>query len=333
MITIAKGCTCKALQALTLVVVLLIDAGRVVLTRPWRALVDVDLTVVALEARHTEAVELHHSVQADGSVLTGLRQTFIHILLTGASLIPLCTHTFKALWAQYAGPIVPAGLIDAVGHMCEAVRPAEPSGTPAEVPVQLVHAHRPWVRAGVAQALIHLLRAVITCESVRADAVVLRGAGSAGAVFTRSKGASVIELITVFAHVSHPLFGTDAGIIITSVHTGSSILAGCRQACGRCGRAESSWKTNQRQVNTSICLWADPLRPAESWDGLMPDGLVVFVDVFSEASSVDLKDDSWNKDVAGVLLDVLNLIVWPCLFPISLLLPFVPFRCHSPSDH
>ena len=66
------GCTCKAHQALTLIVVLLIDAGGVVLTGSRSTLVNVDFTVITLKTRYTEAVELCHSVYTDGSILTGL---------------------------------------------------------------------------------------------------------------------------------------------------------------------------------------------------------------------------------------------------------------------
>lgn len=126
--------------------------------------------------------------------------------------------------------MVPAGFIDAVSHMCLAVLSSVPIRTPAEVSVQLVYTQIARLGAGVALAFVHLFCAVITCESVWANAVVFCAARGVGAVFTWRKGAGIIELITVFAHVSYPLSGTDAGVIIHGVHTGSAILAGCRQA-------------------------------------------------------------------------------------------------------
>lgn len=61
--------TCVAREALAHVAIHLVEAGAVVLAGPGRALVDVDVAVVSLEAGHTEAAVAVHPVAADGSVL------------------------------------------------------------------------------------------------------------------------------------------------------------------------------------------------------------------------------------------------------------------------
>lgn len=245
-VCVTFGCTCEAHQAFTLVVVLLIDAGGVVLTGSWRALVDVNFAVVALKPWHAEAVILCHSVHTDSSILTGHWFTLIDIFLTGVPLKPWCTLAFKALWLQYTSPLVLAGFIDAVSHMRLAILSSVPNRTPAEVSVQLVYAQRARLCARVALTFIHLLCAVISYESVRADAVVICGAGDAGAVFAWSKWAGIIELITVFAHVSDPVSSTDAGVVIHGVHAGSSVLTGSRQTFVWCGWAKDSWKIEEK---------------------------------------------------------------------------------------
>lgn len=218
--------TCEALQALTLVVVLLVDTGGVVLTGPRRTLVDVDLTVVSLEARHAEALERGHSVYTDGSVLTRLRQTLVHVLLAGLPLEPRRAAALEAFRSQHAAPVVPAGFVHAVGYVRLAVLSSEPRWTPAEVSVELIHAHGAGLGAGATRALVHLLGAVVPRQSVRTLAVVLRRTRDAGAVLARRKGARVVEFVAFFAHVPDPVPGADAGVVVHGVHAGSSVVAG-----------------------------------------------------------------------------------------------------------
>ncbi|KAF3848675.1 hypothetical protein F7725_015172 [Dissostichus mawsoni] len=121
--------------------------------------------------------------------------------------------------SQQTRAIVPAGFIDAVGHVCPAVLSSEAFRTSAEVSVQLVHTQGLGLRAGVTLTLVHLLCAVITCHTIRADAVILCFPRGAGAVSTWSEGAGVIQFFAVFAHVSNTVFGTDTGVVVHVVHT------------------------------------------------------------------------------------------------------------------
>lgn len=162
--------TCKSEQTLALVVILLVDAGGVVLARPRRALVDVNLTVVSLETRHAEAVELRHSVHTNGSVLARLRRTLVRILRASLALESRRAVTLETVRLQLAGSVVPAGSVHAVGHTCPALASTVSLGTPAEIPIGSVHAQGTGCAAGVARALVHFLRAVVARESVRADA-------------------------------------------------------------------------------------------------------------------------------------------------------------------
>lgn len=232
--------TCEALQALTLVVVLLIDAGAVVLAGPRGALVDVDLAGVTLETGDAEAAELRLAVHADGPVLAGLRGALVHVALAGLPFEPRRAEAPEALRAQHAGPVAPAGPVDAVRHARPAAPPAVASGTPAEVPVGLVHAQGAGPGARVALALVHLLGAVLARESVGADAAVPRGAGRAGAILAGREGAGVVQLVAVLAHVSDPVLGTDAGVVVHGVHAGGSVVAGRGQTPVRRGIAEDS---------------------------------------------------------------------------------------------
>ncbi|KAF3848621.1 hypothetical protein F7725_015118 [Dissostichus mawsoni] len=164
----------------------------------------------------------------------------VHIFLTRLPLEARCTAALKALSSQQTRAIVPAGFIDAVGHVCPAVLSSEAFRTSAEVSVQLVHTQGLGLRAGVTLTLVHLLCAVITCHTIRADAVILCFPRGAGAVSTWSEGAGVIQFFAVFAHVSNTVFGTDTGVVVHVVHTGSCILAGCRETIICSGVAEYS---------------------------------------------------------------------------------------------
>lgn len=128
-----------------------------------------------------------------------------------------------------------ARAVDTVGHLSLAVLSSETCGTPAEVAVELVDALSMGFIARVAVALIHFHSAVITGEPVRADTVVFCHARSAGTFIAGSKGAGIVQLITVFAHVADLLPGAEAGIVVHGVHTGGPIVAGPRQALVRGG--------------------------------------------------------------------------------------------------
>lgn len=242
--------TCEPQQALALVVVLLVDAGGVVLAGPRRTLVDVDLAGGSLETRNAEAVELCHPVDANGSILAGLRPTLVHIFCAGLALESWCAAALEAFWLQVAGSVVLAGQVQTVAHVGPALPSSESLRTPAEVPIELVHAQRAGCEAGVAGTLIHFLGAVVPREPVQAAAGVLCGSRGAGAVLTQGEGAGVVELVAVLAHVPDALRGTDAGVVVHSVHAGGPVLAGRRQTPVRRGRAQGSWKqtskTNQR---------------------------------------------------------------------------------------
>lgn len=138
-----------------------------------------------------------------------------------------------------------AGFINAVSHMCLAVPSSIPSRTSAKVAIQLIYAQRARLGARIALTLVHLLCAVITCQSIWTDAAVFCGARGAAAFLTGGKRAGIVEFITVFAHVSHPLCGTDAGVVVHCVHTDGSIPAGSRQAFVCCGCAQCSWNTEE----------------------------------------------------------------------------------------
>lgn len=210
--------------------ILLVDAGGVVLAGSRCTLVDVDLTVVSLETRHTEAVELCHCVHADGSVLAGLRRTLVHIFRAGLAVKSRRAVALETLWLQLAGSVVLAGSVHAVGHTCSALPSSISLRTPAEIPIGPVHTQRAGRVAGVALALVDFLCAVVARESVRADAGVPCRSRDAGAIFTWCKRASVVQLVTVLPHVSHTLRGTDAGVVVHGVHARRSVVAGRRQA-------------------------------------------------------------------------------------------------------
>lgn len=73
--------TCVAGQTLANVMVYLVEAGAVVLTRSGGAFVDVNFAAVALKSRHTEATVFVDAVEADGSVLAGVGGALVDLLL------------------------------------------------------------------------------------------------------------------------------------------------------------------------------------------------------------------------------------------------------------
>ena len=68
--------------------------------------------------------------------------------------------------------------------------------------------------------------------------MVLRRARYAGAVVAGGEKASVVELVTVLAHVADPVLGAEADVVVHVVHAGGSVAAGCGQALVRGGVAE-----------------------------------------------------------------------------------------------
>lgn len=238
--------TCESQQTLALVVVLLVDARGVVLARPGRALVDVNLARVPLEAGHAEAVELCHPVHANGSVLAGLRRALVHVVRARLALESRRAAALEALRLQMAGGVVAARPVRAVGHACPALASAVSLGAPAEIAVGSVHAQGTGCAAGVARALVHFLGAVVAREAVRADAGVLRRARGAGAVLARRERAGVVELVAVFPHVPDALGGTEARVVVHGVHAGRAVAAGRGQALLRRGCAKYSFKQRSR---------------------------------------------------------------------------------------
>ena len=88
----------EAFKTFTLVVVLLVDAGGVVLAGTRRTLIDVKLAVVALETGHAKAVELGHPVHTDRPVLTRVGRALVHVLLAVPPFEPHRTLAPEALW-------------------------------------------------------------------------------------------------------------------------------------------------------------------------------------------------------------------------------------------
>lgn len=80
--------TFKAWSTLTPVVIHLIQARAIVLTRSGGTLIDVQVTVVALESRHTEALVGTDPIFADGSILAGLRLALVDVFLTVRPFVP-----------------------------------------------------------------------------------------------------------------------------------------------------------------------------------------------------------------------------------------------------
>lgn len=234
--------TCKSQQALALVVILLVDAGGVVLAGPRRTLVDVNLTGVSLEAGHAEALKLCYSIHANCSVLAGLRRALVHIFRARLAFKSRRTAALEPVWLQLAGSVVSARPVHAVGHACPALASSVSLRTPAEIPIGSVHAQGAGGAAGVARALVHFLCAVVARESIRAHAGVLCRSRRAGAVFARRERAGVVELVTVFPHVSNALRGTDAGVVVHCVHAGRPVGAGRRQTLVRRGCAKDTFK-------------------------------------------------------------------------------------------
>ena len=150
------------METFTRVVVLLVDAGGVVLAGPRRTLVDVKLAVVALETGHAEAVELGHPVHTDGPVLTRVGRALVHVLFAVPPFVPRRTLTPKALGEQCAVAVVLAGRVHAVCDARFAVDSAVPGRTPAEVAVELIHAEGPRCGTRVALAFVYVLGAVVT---------------------------------------------------------------------------------------------------------------------------------------------------------------------------
>ena len=114
--------------------------------------------------------------------------------------------------------------------MCFAVISAVPGRAPAKVAVELVHADGTRFGTWIALAFVYVLGAVVAGQSVRAHAVVLRGARYAGAVVAGVEKTSVVELVTILAHVADPVPGAEAGVVVHVVHAGGSVAAGRRQA-------------------------------------------------------------------------------------------------------
>lgn len=88
----------------------LIHAGAVVLTGMGGALVDVQVAVITLKSRHTEALVAINAVPANGSVLTGLRLAFIYVRLTLVALVTGDTLTPEpGVRDIYTGATIPTG--------------------------------------------------------------------------------------------------------------------------------------------------------------------------------------------------------------------------------
>ena len=73
-------------------------------------------------------------------------------------------------------------MVHAVRDVRLAVFPPVPGGAATEVAVQLVNAFKTGLEARVAVTFVDFFSAVLSGESVRADAVMFRGAWSAGTV-------------------------------------------------------------------------------------------------------------------------------------------------------
>lgn len=80
---------------------------------PRGTFVDIYLTVVALEARHTEAAVVVDSVQADGTILAWAGGTFIHILFTVGPDMARLAFTGIPSSTLDTGTIVAAGIAGA----------------------------------------------------------------------------------------------------------------------------------------------------------------------------------------------------------------------------
>lgn len=80
--------------------------------------------------------------------------------------------------------------------------------------------------ARVALTFIHILGAVEPCETIWAVAGELVSPRLAGTVGAWCHDTGIIQLITVFAHVPHWSFGTQAHIVTQMVKTCGTIVAG-----------------------------------------------------------------------------------------------------------
>lgn len=89
----------------------LIHACAIVQAGSGSTLIDVQVTMVPLKSRHTEALVAINPIFTDGSVLTGLRLALIDVLLTVAALVPSSTLALvPSVWDIHASATILARL-------------------------------------------------------------------------------------------------------------------------------------------------------------------------------------------------------------------------------
>lgn len=238
--------TCEAWSTLTPVPIHLVHACAVVLTGSGSTLVDVQVTVITLKSRHTEALVAINSISTDGSVLTRLRLAFIYVHIAVCPLVPISTLTLGPnIRNVCTSAAILTGLLWTHGHVLLAGLSSWPKGAVTGVSIDSVDAQWAGACTGVTLTFIYILAAVEACETIRAVAGELSGAERAGAVGACCCDTGVIQLSTVYAHIPHWSLRADAHIVTQVVKTRGSILAWKWQTLVCCRCAQKTWNKKQ----------------------------------------------------------------------------------------
>lgn len=211
--------TCVAGRALAGVVVPAVEAGPVVPAGPGGALVDVDLAVGALEARHAEAAVLVGLVQAEGAVPAGAGGALARLLLAAGPRVAGRAEAGEGPAPLAAGAAVQAGLAGAGGGGGLGLAGVALGGLGAR-PVRLRAGA--GLAAGAPGAAVRSGRARLAeaAEAQQAGGPAAEPAGRAG-----EGGAGVVEGLAVSAHERQGLLRAEAVVATLQVQAGPAVPA------------------------------------------------------------------------------------------------------------
>lgn len=194
------------------------------LARPGGTFVDVYLTVVALEARHTEAAVVIDSIQADGTILAWAGGTFIHILLTMGPNMARLAFTGVPSSTLNTGTIVVARIAGAKrGLNLAAVfilaLAAISIGNCDALKMRL------WTRAGLTCISFRITAKTFEVWPTEAGEIQLARDSTANPVrWTSISTTCIIQEFTVPSHVGQRILRTEAPVASFCILTGTSIL-------------------------------------------------------------------------------------------------------------
>lgn len=241
--------TCEACGTFTPVEIHLVHACAVVLTGTGSTFIDVQITVIALKSRHTEALVAINAVPANGSILTRFWLAFIYVDLTLVPLVASSTLTPGPIIRDiYTNATMLTEPLWACGNIFQAALSSESKGTVTRVSIGPVDAKWPDTFTRVTLAFIHILSAVKTRQTIWTVAGKLISPWNAGAVGAWCSDAGIQQLFTVLAHEPNWSFRAQARVVIQIVKTRGAVETRRWQTLVSCCCAQQTWKEIKPQI-------------------------------------------------------------------------------------